>query len=52
MWRDRVILYLRFVESWTLRELAVVLGITPERVRQMELRARKRLEQNRARGRA
>lgn len=41
--RSRVILYLLIVESWTMREIAEILGISYQRVRHLRERAENRL---------
>lgn len=41
--RSRVLLYLRTVEGWTLEEVGDVLGVTRQRVRQLEERACRKL---------
>lgn len=48
-WRSRLVLYLRFVELWPRAEVAETLGVSAERVRQLEDRARARLAEERAR---
>lgn len=35
-WRARLVIYLRYVECWTLQEVGDVLGVHRERVRQIE----------------
>lgn len=44
-WRGRVVLYLRYVECWTLEEVGAALGVERQRVHHLERRARERLEQ-------
>jgi DNA-directed RNA polymerase specialized sigma24 family protein len=48
-WRERVVLYLRAVEGWTLEEVGAALGIARQRVDQIVTAAREKLL--RARGR-
>ena len=48
-WRTRVLLYLRTVEGWTLDEVAAPLGVSRERVRQLETKAAQKLARYRNR---
>lgn len=47
-WRLRVVLYLRLVECWTLREVGELFGVCRQRVRNDELRAEELLAEHRA----
>lgn len=46
-WRQRIVLYLRLVECWTLQEVAVVFGLSRERIRQSEVKAARLLAEDR-----
>lgn len=48
-WRYRVLLYMRYVEAWTLDEVSDVFGISRERVRQLTDRAIEKLAAQRNR---
>lgn len=47
--RSRLVLYLRYVESWTLEEVGDAFDVSRERVRQIEERAISKLARNRRR---
>lgn len=49
--RSRLVLFLRYVECWTLDEIGSALGISWERVRQIEIKALARLKTHRERTR-
>jgi DNA-directed RNA polymerase specialized sigma24 family protein len=46
-WIDRIIIYLHFVECWSLDEISKVFNLSRERIRQLEMRGRKAIEQAR-----
>lgn len=48
-WRSRIVLYLRYVEGWTLEEVGDALGVSRERVRQVEGKAGRKLAAARSR---